>query len=61
MSWVKTPARCRMIIPMLISCSLVSGDFTLVPQGVAGDLDPDLVNGFDGVIDEICTCVALLV
>ena len=28
MSWVKASARCRMIIPMLISCSLVAGDFS---------------------------------
>ena len=28
MSWVKTPARCKMIIPILISCSLVDGDFS---------------------------------
>ena len=27
MSWVKTPAHCRMIMPILISCSLVAGDF----------------------------------
>ena len=30
-------------------------------QGVASDLDPDLVYGFAGVVDEICTCVAFLV
>ena len=27
MSWVKTPARCRMIMPILISFSLVAGYF----------------------------------
>ena len=27
-SWVKTPARSKMIIPMLISCSLMAGDFS---------------------------------
>ena len=32
-SWVKTPARCRMIIPILISCSLVAGDFLPMPSG----------------------------
>ena len=26
-SWVKTPEHCRMIMPMLISCSFVAGDF----------------------------------
>ena len=30
-------------------------------QGVAGDLGPDLVYGFAGIVDEICTCVAFLV
>ena len=27
MSWVKNTARCRMIMLILISCSLVAGDF----------------------------------
>ena len=53
MSWVKTPARCRMIIPIFISCSLVAGDFA--------DLDPDMVYELAGIVDEICTCVKFLV
>ena len=62
MSWVKTPAHCKMIIPILISCSLVARDFfCLCHQGVAGDLDPDLVYGLYGIVYEICTCFEFLV
>ena len=46
-------------IDELLTCGC--GFFCLCHQGVASYLDPDLVYGFAGVVDDICTCVAFLV